>query len=87
MGNDYCPILVIGSIGMDLITSMKNIPKTGKIKRGDIKTSPGGKGNLEAIACARAGGEIAFIGVVGDDFNQRLKKTLEDNNVVPILKN
>ena len=65
----YKPILVIGSIGMDQITKLNDMPQAGGTKTGEIKSSPGGKGNNQAIACARAGGDTAFIGVVGNNFN------------------
>jgi len=80
-------ILVIGSIGMDQIIKTDDIPEGGAMKIGKVKCSPGGKGNNQAVACARAGGETTFIGVVGDNFNYDifLKKHLEDNNIKPIL--
>jgi ribokinase len=89
MGNNsYKPILVIGSIGMDQITKIDDQPQSGATKGGEVKSSPGGKGNNQAVACARAGGETAFIGVVGNNYNYDviLKKYLEDNNVKPILQ-
>ena len=79
-------VLVIGSIGMDISIFNEDIPKFGEIKKGKTKTSPGGKGNNEAISCARAGGETIFMGVVGDDYSAKLKNTLEENNVTPILE-
>lgn len=86
ISGDTNKVLVIGSIGMDQITFLSEIPKFGETTRGRIKTSPGGKGNNQAIACARAGGETTFVGVVGDDYDKILKKTLEDNNITPVLK-
>ena len=79
-------MLIIGSIGIDQTTFNKDIPKYGEINVGKIVKNPGGKGNNEAIACARAGGETLFMGVVGDDFDKYLKQKLEDDNVFPILK-
>ena len=83
--DDYKKVLVIGSIGMDQTILMKQAPKSGEAELADIKDCPGGKGNNEAVACARAGGETAFIGVVGDDYAQKLKKSLEDDNITPLL--
>ena len=73
---------------MDHITKMDDLPHGGATNKGDIINSPGGKGNNQAIACARAGGETSLIGVVGDKFyyDVILKKCLEDNNVNPILQ-
>ena len=78
-------ILVIGSIGMDQTIFMRQVPKLGEAQFGEIKDSPGGKGNNQAVACARAGGATTFIGVVGDDFHDELKKALEYDNITPIL--
>ena len=82
---DYNKILVIGSIGMDQTILLKQAPVLGAAELADIKDCPGGKGNNEAVACARAGGDTAFIGVVGDDYDQKLKKCLEDDNVTALL--
>ena len=79
-------VLVIGSIGMDQTIFNKQLPRFGEINIGEITKNPGGKGNNEAIACARAGGESTFIGVVGEDYEKILEKTLIDNNISPKLK-
>lgn len=79
-------VLIIGSIGIDQTIFSEDIPKYGEINKGKIVKNPGGKGNNEAIACARAGGETIFIGVVGDDSDQYLKQKLEEDNVSPVLK-
>ena len=79
-------ILVIGSIGMDISIFSEDIPKSGETKKGKTLINPGGKGNNQAISCARAGGETIFMGVVGDDYYKKLKQTLEENNVSPELK-
>jgi ribokinase len=73
---------------MDQVIKMKQIPKAGAIAMGEVKISPGGKGNNQAVACSRAGGETTFIGVVGDNFgyDKKLKKCLEENNIKPILQ-
>ena len=78
-------VLIIGSIGMDQTIFKDDIPKYGEIKKAKIVKNPGGKGNNEAIACARAGGETTFIGVVGDDYQTVLERTLIENNISPIL--
>ena len=86
MGASPKKVLIIGSIGMDQTIFNDDIPKFGVTKKGKIAKNPGGKGNNEAIACARAGGETRFIGVVGDDYDTLLERTLEENNIDPILK-
>ena len=82
---NYKAILIIGSIGIDQIINMDEIPQLGAVKEGELETIPGGKGNLEAIACGKAGGDVEIIGVIGDDYKETIQKTLENNNVNHIL--
>jgi ribokinase len=61
-------IIVIGSINLDLIASVERLPDPGETVAGDaFKTAPGGKGANQALAAARAGGEVRMIGAVGKD--------------------
>ncbi len=63
-----CKILVVGSSNTDLIIKAANIPKPGEtVLGGKFRTFPGGKGANQAVAAARAGGEVDFIAAVGDD--------------------
>ena len=81
-------ICIIGSIGYDLTTYMYQFPKAGETIVGKkFIQNPGGKGDNQAIAAARAGGDVTFIGAVGDDnYGELLKKNLEANNVKTHLK-
>jgi len=64
------PVLVIGSSNTDLIIKVPRIPKPGEtILGGDFARAPGGKGANQAVAAARAGGEVTFITRVGCDAN------------------
>ena len=61
-------ITVIGSINLDLIANVTRLPKAGETVPGDdFRTAPGGKGANQALAAARAGGEVRMIGAVGKD--------------------
>lgn len=61
-------ILVVGSSNTDLIIKVPEIPKPGETVLGsEFQTFPGGKGANQAVAAARAGGEVVFIAAVGDD--------------------
>ncbi len=63
-------ILVIGSINMDLFINTDLVPQVGETVIGNtIDYLHGGKGANQAIAAARLGGNVKFIGVVGDDSN------------------
>ncbi len=61
-------ILVVGSSNTDLIIRVPDIPRPGEtILGGEFRTFPGGKGANQAVAAARAGGDVVFIAAVGDD--------------------
>jgi ribokinase len=81
-------ILFIGSTGCDLIINFSKMPKTGETVLGNKLTQKiGGKGISQAIAAARLGAEVGFLGANGDDaFGKSNKKYLEDNNIKHYLK-
>ena len=81
-------ICVLGSIGYDLVTYLYNFPKAGETILGKkFIQNPGGKGENQAIAAAKAGGNVTFVGSIGDDnYGEILKKTLENNKVKSVLK-
>ena len=72
-------IVVLGSTNMDLVAYVPRAPALGETVTGrSFRTVPGGKGANQAVAAARAGGEVSFIGAVGtDDFGERLRANLE----------
>ena len=62
------PIVVVGSVTMDMVTCTPQIPRTGQTVIGtSFATTPGGKGANQAVAAARLGYPVQFIGHVGDD--------------------
>jgi ribokinase len=64
---------VLGSANADLVTSVATAPKPGETVRGTaFATFAGGKGANQAIAAARAGARVTFLGAVGDDAHGRL---------------
>ena len=61
-------IVVVGSSNTDLIIKVPEIPRPGEtLLGGEFQTFPGGKGANQAVAAARAGGDVVFIASVGDD--------------------
>lgn len=61
-------IAVVGSSNTDMIVKVPRIPKPGEtILGGKFSTAAGGKGANQAVAAARAGGDVTFIACVGDD--------------------
>ena len=62
------PIVVVGSINMDLVTRTPQIPIAGQTLIGtDFTTTPGGKGANQAVAAARLGYPVKMVGAVGAD--------------------
>jgi len=61
-------ILVVGSSNTDMIIQLERIPQPGEtILGGEFVTAAGGKGANQAVAAARAGGEVTFVARVGQD--------------------
>ncbi len=61
-------ILVIGSSNTDMIIRAERIPKPGEtILGGRFLTAHGGKGANQAVAAARAGGDVTFVARIGSD--------------------
>ncbi|GAB3485567.1 ribokinase [Nocardiopsis coralliicola] len=76
-------ITVYGSVNMDLVAYVGERPAAGETVYGTrFAQVPGGKGANQAIAAARAGGDVAFLGAVGDDaFGVELRSALVDSEV------
>lgn len=76
-------IVVVGSFNMDLTTYVPRMPRPGETIMGDrFVTGPGGKGSNQAIAAARLGAEVTFVGRVGrDSFGETALKMWRDNGV------
>ncbi len=77
------PIVVIGSINMDLVCRVQSIPRPGETVLGaDAMTIPGGKGANQAVAAAKLGATVHMVARVGDDdFGQRLLNGLRLHKV------
>src|SRR5215467_1016623 len=76
-------VLVLGSINMDLVVRVPDLPRPGDTVLGDrLMTIPGGKGANQAVAAARLGGQVRMIGRVGGDgFGTQLVKGLQADGV------
>ncbi len=76
-------ILVVGSANMDLVAFADRLPGPGEtLLGGAFQSFTGGKGGNQAVAAARAGGKVAFLGRIGIDiFGARLRQGLQDNGV------
>lgn len=73
------PIVVVGSINIDLVSNAERIPLQGETIIGtEFQTHPGGKGANQAVAVGLLGYPVHMIGRVGDDlFGQQLRGSLE----------
>jgi ribokinase len=61
-------IVVVGSSNTDMIVRLGRLPGPGEtVIGGKFSTAPGGKGANQAVAAARAGGSVAFVGKMGSD--------------------
>lgn len=62
------PIVVVGSINMDLVARTPRIALAGETLIGTgFETTPGGKGANQAVAVARLGIPVVMAGMVGED--------------------
>ncbi|MBA3604610.1 MAG: ribokinase, partial [Acidimicrobiia bacterium] len=71
-------VCVVGSANLDLVATADRLPGPGETVLGvDFREHPGGKGLNQAVAAARAGGRVAFVGTVGrDDAGTQLRAVL-----------
>ena len=77
------PIVVLGSLNMDLVVRSPRLPKPGETLIGEpFQTFPGGKGANQAVAIARLGAPVVMIGRVGSDgFGSELIATAAKDGV------
>lgn len=61
-------IIAFGSLNMDLLIPVPTLPEPGEtVLTPSYTTAPGGKGANQAVAAARAGGDVTMVGCVGRD--------------------
>jgi ribokinase len=77
------PIVVVGSINIDLVARAERIPLAGEtVPSSDFQIHPGGKGANQAAAVARLGYPVRMIGRLGSDaFGEKLRAQLEESGV------
>ncbi len=77
------PIVVVGSINLDLVAKAERIPVVGETVLGDeFQMHPGGKGANQAVAIARLGYPVRMIGKLGSDiFGERLRAEMQSAGV------
>ncbi|MFI6041153.1 ribokinase [Nocardia sp. NPDC051321] len=61
-------ITVIGSVNQDVVCEVARLPGPGEtVLAVGARTNPGGKGANQAVAAAKAGGRVQFVGRIGGD--------------------
>jgi ribokinase len=61
-------VCVVGSVNLDLVATVPRLPRPGETLTGaSLEHVPGGKGANQAVAAARLGAEVRFVGAVGED--------------------
>lgn len=80
---DAFDVVVVGSLNLDLVVRTPRLPGPGETVSGsDYQEFPGGKGLNQAVAAARAGASVAFVGAVGDDdAGRRLRHVVRDEGI------
>lgn len=77
------PIVVVGSINIDLVAATERIPVAGEtVLGGNFRVHPGGKGANQAVAVGRLGYPVRMIGRLGEDaFGEQLRSHLQQEGV------
>ncbi|MCG6190623.1 ribokinase [Maribellus maritimus] len=76
-------ILVVGSSNTDMVIKTSKFPAPGEtILGGDFFMNAGGKGANQAVAAKRLGGNVSFLGKIGDDiFGKQALQNLKDDGI------
>lgn len=76
-------VMVVGSINVDRILQIPELPLPGEtIKMTALTSAAGGKGANQAVAAARSGAQTTFIGKVGADADgEMMRQTLQNNQI------
>ncbi len=77
------PVVVVGSINIDLVANTQRIPVEGETVQGEnFQVHAGGKGANQAVAVARLDYPVSLIGRLGDDaFGTQLREQLSKAGV------
>ena len=76
-------VVVVGSANTDMVTRVPRLPVPGEtLLGGAFAIAPGGKGANQAVAAARLGAVVTFVGCVGaDSFGDLLVLNLENEGI------
>ena len=76
-------VVVVGSVNVDLVVVAARLPGPGEtVTGGDVARHHGGKGGNQAVAAARLGASVVFVGAVGaDDFGASARAALAEEGI------
>lgn len=75
MGSTRGRVIVVGSSNTDLVVRVARFAAPGEtVLGGDLDTFAGGKGANQAVAAARAGARVVFLGAFGVDEQSRARR-------------
>jgi ribokinase len=76
-------VVVVGSVNVDLVVSAPSLPAAGEtVTGGRFGQFGGGKGANQAVAAARLGASVSFVGAVGEDaFGDGALRELESEGI------
>ena len=76
-------VVVLGSLNMDLVTTLARLPKVGEtIIAKQLDYFVGGKGANQAVAASRVGGDVTMLGKIGcDTFGEKILNQLNQENL------
>lgn len=61
-------VTVVGSVNLDVVAFCERLPRAGEtLTDAELERVPGGKGANQAVAAARLGADVRFVGCVGRD--------------------
>ncbi|MEO0802096.1 MAG: ribokinase [Cyanobacteria bacterium J06642_2] len=81
--SDRNAIAVVGSLNIDIVVRVPELPVAGEtVLGGDYAQFFGGKGANQAVSAARAGANVKMLGAVGDDsFGPQVKAALQAEGI------
>ena len=75
-------IAVIGIVGNSVFLPVEKFHEGGEtVEASSVHFEPGGKGFNQAVAAARCGAEVSFLGAVGKEYRQEITEFLENENI------
>ncbi|WP_406277550.1 ribokinase [Nocardia sp. NBC_00881] len=75
-------VVVLGSVNQDVVCEVERLPGPGEtVLSLRSRTNLGGKGSNQAVAAARAGGQVEFVARVGQDADPELRTSLREYGI------